>query len=319
MKKKILSILALIIILSSVAGCSGNLNETSVSEMPTIEATLKPMPETPTPAPASTATAVPVIENTPSYDYINSLEITKEFAAAKLFVDEWTPSYSFTCGDRKYQHGLGMWIPAKYMKNGEERDTITYALNGMYSKIQFDLFTDSDGAYGTVDKYGSYQIKIYADKQMIYDSKTMYYDGIINDIEIMLPTGANELTIELFQAKGEYGTLDTVLGNFILYHTLEYDAALSANPTPALTSPPYQALTNDSGWVNVGALYLRAKPDFGEKIIDKIPYGYYVSGTVKDYWMHLTWEGNTGWVYIGNLSNGRPCIVDNEDDLEPLD
>ena len=154
----------------------------------------------------------------PEYVLIDNLPISQEFEIANLSVGEWDVSQNrpFQNANQTYDSGLGMFLPSKSISEEWGNDVMVYNLGGVYEKIAFDLFVDTDGSYGISSEYGLYEIKIFADGEKIYDSDHMYYNDF-DEVTKILPAGTLQLKIQLIQKKGSKGTLDVVMGDFFLY------------------------------------------------------------------------------------------------------
>ncbi len=94
-------------------------------------------------------------------------------------------------------------------------------------------------------------------------------------------------------------------------------ATAEPSPSPDVTSTP--AIEQDVVWINLDYLIIRAYPDFSYEKIGHIPYGKKVTGEIDGLWMHMEYDGVTGYIYVGKLqSTGRPCVVYSEAELQPL-
>lgn len=89
-----------------------------------------------------------------------------------------------------------------------------------------------------------------------------------------------------------------------------------ATPTPYVTAPPNY--TTDTVWINVDALKIRTQANFDSDTVGKIPYGQSVQGDVNGKWMNTSYDGISGWIYLGKTVDGRKCVVYSEGALEPL-
>jgi len=181
----------------------------------TPQSTYTPLPSdaiqvTPTPEPEA-------IE--PEYVMIDNLPIANEFETAQLYVGQWTVKGSrpFQSNNQTYNSGLGMYLPSKSISEEWGRDEMTYNLNGLYEKIEFDIFVDTEGSYGVSSQYGSYEIRMYADGEKIYETDQSFYNETHLDVMKILPPQTLQLKIQLIQKKGTNGTLDVVIGDFFLY------------------------------------------------------------------------------------------------------
>ncbi|MEX1376461.1 MAG: hypothetical protein AB1Z23_03195 [Eubacteriales bacterium] len=165
----------------------------------------------------------PSEEPAPEYVLIDSMQPMEPFSkGGKLYITKWnvTKERPFQNANQVYSSGIGMFIPSKVISKDWGNDTITYNLQGLYEKIQFDLFVDVEGSYGISSEYGYYDVRMYADGVEIYNSlldEYMMYNDVLNDQVVMLPQGTLQLKIMLTQKKGTKGTLDVVLGDFFLY------------------------------------------------------------------------------------------------------
>ena len=93
--------------------------------------------------------------------------------------------------------------------------------------------------------------------------------------------------------------------------------AAAATPTPYITAAPNY--TTDTVWINVDALNIRTQANFDSDTVGKIPYGQSVVGDVNGKWMNTSYDGVSGWIYLGKTSAGRACVVYSEGALQPLD
>lgn len=88
-------------------------------------------------------------------------------------------------------------------------------------------------------------------------------------------------------------------------------------PTPYITAAPIT--TSDTVWINVDALKIRTQANFDSDTVGKIPYGHSVQGDVNGKWMNTSYDGITGWIYLGKTSAGRKCVVYSESSLQALE
>ena len=88
-------------------------------------------------------------------------------------------------------------------------------------------------------------------------------------------------------------------------------------------------------WVNLETLTIRHDPSLTSGALGKIPYGTEMTGEVVgrwkdaqgdpnaeawevcDKWLHITYEGVEGYIFMGTTKGGRNCVVYSKDDLEP--
>lgn len=182
-----------------------------------VESTFTPVPQDVVVAIEDTAT--PEVAPEPEYILVDNLPVAQEFEVAKLHVGEWDVSQKrpFQNANQTYESGLGMYLPSKSISESWGNDTMTYNLSGMYEKIQFDVFVDTEGSYGISSEYGSFEIKMFADGTKIYETDQAFYDDFFDDITKILPASTLQLKIQLIQKKGTKGTLDVVIGDFFLY------------------------------------------------------------------------------------------------------
>jgi len=99
--------------------------------------------------------------------------------------------------------------------------------------------------------------------------------------------------------------------------TVEATATVEATSTPYITAPP--TTTSDTVWINVDALKIHTAASFESDTVGKIPYGTQVSGDVSGKWMNTSYDGTSGYIYLGKTSDGRACVVYNESSLQALD
>jgi len=93
--------------------------------------------------------------------------------------------------------------------------------------------------------------------------------------------------------------------------------AAEATSTPYITAPP--ASNSGTVWINVDALKIHTAASFESDTVGKIPYGTSVSGDVSGKWMNTSYEGTSGYIYLGKTSAGRPCVVSSESAIQALD
>lgn len=174
---------------------------------------------TPPPVVVIEETPAPVELLEPEYVLIDNLFPSQEFEVAQLHVGQWNVSKArpFQNANQTYDSGIGMYLPSKSISEEWGNDEMVYNLNGTYEKIQFDIFVDTEGAYGISSEYGMFEIRMYADGEKLYDSDHMFYDDFVDDMLKILPEGTLQLKIQLIQKKGSKGTLDVVIGDFFLY------------------------------------------------------------------------------------------------------
>jgi len=72
-------------------------------------------------------------------------------------------------------------------------------------------------------------------------------------------------------------------------------------------------------WVNASTLTIRENPDSESEALGEVPYGEEVSGHTYGKWLNITYNGITGYIYLGETSEGRACVVYSKYDLEPLE
>ena len=94
----------------------------------------------------------------------------------------------------------------------------------------------------------------------------------------------------------------------------------TAEPTPTLTPTEVPIIEEDTVWINLSHLIMRAQPDFSYDKIANIPYGTKVMGEIDGLWMLTSYNGVEGYIYVGKMKDtDRPCVVYSESDLQPLD
>ena len=97
----------------------------------------------------------------------------------------------------------------------------------------------------------------------------------------------------------------------------EPTADVDATATPYITAAPIY--NSDTVWINVDALKIHTQASFESDTVGKIPYGTQVSGDVSGKWMNTTYEGTSGYIYLGKTGAGRACVVYNESALQALE
>lgn len=175
---------------------------------------------TSTPPPVTIADATEEVDTIiePEYVLIDHLPIAIKFEVAELHISEWDVKgkRQFQNANKVYESGLGMFLLSDDISKEWGNDEMTYNLNGLYEKIHFEIFVDTEGSYGIYSEYGLFEIYMYADGVKIYDSERMFYNESAEET-IILPDGTLQLKIFLAQQKGSKGTLDVVIGDFFLY------------------------------------------------------------------------------------------------------
>ena len=83
----------------------------------------------------------------------------------------------------------------------------------------------------------------------------------------------------------------------------------SPTPTPS---------DSQTVWINVDALRMRTQPSTDSDKLGQIPYGTSVQGVADGDWMHTSYNGINGYIFTGEVSSGRTCVVYSSDDLVPL-
>ena len=161
---------------------------------------------------APTASATPAPEQATYLD-----ELTPMATPTGFHNKQWTfgeKTYDFVIETKKYQHGIGLYVPYKSITGTSASVTLKYQLDSKYSAFRFDLGVDAD-LNGYDSKNGKYQIKIFADEDTtaIWDSKQLAYDGTKPGVSVPVE-GVNTLKIRLTETKGTgKSTLNVVLGN----------------------------------------------------------------------------------------------------------
>jgi len=199
-------------------------NKVEEEQEPEVEL-FQPAQSTNTPPPVVEIVETPEVEEIiePEYVLIENLPVASGFSkGAKLYPGYWNVSGErpFQSTNQTYDSGLGMFIPSKVIADEWANDTVSYNLQGLYEKIQFDIFVDTEGSYGISSERGLFDIRMYADGTEVYNSYEddyMFYNDVVNDKVLYLPQGTLTLSIQLIQKKGSKGTLDVVIGDFFLY------------------------------------------------------------------------------------------------------
>lgn len=217
-------VLIIIIALTFIfSGCSKNSDNTFsadnqgtiVAEIPTLEITTEPTLD-----PTAEVTIEPTIAPTPieeSYDYIDDLTTSETFDT--LFLERWnykTKTDPFTMNNLVYTHGIGMFILSKEIMDEKGSHVAVWNLDKKYNKISFDLGCEQSMGYDIEEKYGTYEIIIYADDKEVWKSDKNDYAFVDEDIKIDI-NNCDRLEVKLIQYKGKNGTLNIVMGNFKLY------------------------------------------------------------------------------------------------------
>jgi len=99
--------------------------------------------------------------------------------------------------------------------------------------------------------------------------------------------------------------------------TTEPTQAIEATATQYITAPP--STSSGTVWINVDALQIHTAASFESDVVGKIPYGTSVSGDVSGKWMNTSYEGTSGYIYLGKTSAGRACVVYSESAIQALD
>lgn len=174
--------------------------------------------------------------------YLDTLTPTK--TQNSFFLKKWkfqSGDESLTIGDTVYEHGIGMYIPNKSITQSQGTWSMEFDLNGIYSKLRFDLGVDAKLQYG--EGYGKFRIRVYCnsdDNDPAYDSEFQEYKYTDLGREVDI-TGCDKLIIKLTEIKGSKGTINVVLGNICL---IQYD---DTGSTPAGTgSEPADSSTPDA-------------------------------------------------------------------------
>lgn len=173
-----------------------------------------------TPAPTATQTATPLpTEKKESLVYIEDIKYGGSEKTIKFggwdFGSNQTP---FTLNGQSYNKGIGIYIKSRNIKGERGSIDFVWDLDKDYYKIAFDLGCEQKLQYDGKEKYGTFQITVYADSTEVWDSGEKDYQYFAENIEIELPEGTKRLDIKLTQSKGINGTLNVVLGSFKLYY-----------------------------------------------------------------------------------------------------
>lgn len=118
-----------------------------------------------------------------------------------------------TIGDKRYENGIGMYIPKKSISQSQGTWTMKFKLDSKYSKLRFDLGVDTI-QYG--EGYGQFRLQIYCDSDKndpVYDTGGLKeYDFTDMGVEVNIE-GCETLIIKLTEKKGTKGTINVVLGD----------------------------------------------------------------------------------------------------------
>ena len=90
--------------------------------------------------------------------------------------------------------------------------------------------------------------------------------------------------------------------------------SMEASPDTSTSTPD----GSRTAWINVDALRIRSEPSTDSDKLGQIPYGTSVQGVAIGDWMHTTYNGMNGYIFTGEVSSGRSCVVYSSDDLVPL-
>lgn len=196
--------------------CSGN-NPQNTQLM--LSPTVAPITPAPTPGVAATPTPAPTEEPEP-FVWMDEIPISQNFSCESLYLRQWdikTRHQKFFMNDVEYEHGIGMFIPRDAMEKRASQEAV-WQVNGDYYKCTFDLGVDQKFGYDIRQKYGVFQVRLYADGVKIWDSQEkqdyLYFKA---DNVVQIPAGTQMLKVRLDQYKGEKGTLNIIMGNFKLY------------------------------------------------------------------------------------------------------
>jgi hypothetical protein len=174
------------------------------------------------PTPEPTKTPAPTPEPTPReelFSYIEDLELTD--AAKTMYFGNWqfgSDPKPFKIDGQTYNKGIGMFVRSRNIEDEKASISSTWKLDRDYHKISFDLGCEQTLQYGAPDKYGTYQVTVYADTQEIWDSGQNDYKFTEIGKELKLPEGTRFITVTLTQTKGINGTLNVAMGSFKLYY-----------------------------------------------------------------------------------------------------
>ncbi|MBN2878387.1 MAG: hypothetical protein JXN65_02045 [Clostridia bacterium] len=115
--------------------------------------------------------------------------------------------------------------------------------------------------------------------------------------------------------------------------TEEPDTDVADSPT----EQPQPSEGTATVWINLETLALRDEPDLYSGVLGAVPYGEEITGEltgrwqdaqnnpdalaweVCDKWLHITYQGIDGYLFMGNTLSGRACVVYSQADLEPLE
>jgi hypothetical protein len=202
------------------AGCAESSDPVYISVDETPEREYVSQEVTATPSPSPTPTAEPTPEPTPEefFDYIENLELEED--SKYLFIGAWDfqDGMAFSIGEQSYNKGIGMYVRSKDIKSEKNSISAVWYLEKDYHKISFDLGCESNLQYGAEGQYGTYQVTVYADDTLVWDSGQNDYQYTSIGQEVDIPEDSTELTVTLTETKGVNGTLNIVMGSFKLYY-----------------------------------------------------------------------------------------------------
>jgi hypothetical protein len=72
--------------------------------------------------------------------------------------------------------------------------------------------------YDVKEKYGTYNVTVFADETQIWESGFNDYQFTALDKSLDIPEDTGKLVVMLTQTKGINGTLNVIMGSFKLYY-----------------------------------------------------------------------------------------------------
>ncbi len=178
-------------------------------------------------------TATPAPEEVKFLDSLAPVQPKRE----SFYLKEWnfkSGKKPLTIGDKRYENGIGMYIPKSAINQAQGTWVLKFKLNGEYSKLRFDLGVDTM-QYG--EGYGQYRIQVYCDSDR---NDPVYDTGGLKDytfrelgVEVNI-TDCQTLIIKLTEKKGNKGTINVVLGDARLVKAGTGEAP-TASPDPNST------------------------------------------------------------------------------------
>ncbi len=172
-------------------------------------------------APPSAAPAVPANPAQPSavtantYPPLTCEGLRREKTPMRYNVNAWdAASYKgdFEIGGTKYYSGIGLFLTKSQISNRYGKDEVVYSIPEGYDTASFIIGPDSNWGYSPDS--GESRVTVLGDEAALYDSG--WFDYSFQDTAALAIGGYRKLTITIEQTTGTKGTLNIVLGNFIL-------------------------------------------------------------------------------------------------------